>query len=83
MTMRVDDHACLPVKSRSCSAEILKLVSVSGVPIAGRDYQVKADDNLRTAAEVLLAHKLREIPVTDASGQDTPSDEDGTDRGAT
>jgi Mg/Co/Ni transporter MgtE len=30
---------------------------------------VRVDDDLRKAAEVLLAHKLREIPVIDAAGQ--------------
>jgi CIC family chloride channel protein len=50
-------------------AQVMRTVSVSGVPIAGPEHQVKADDDLRTAAEVLLAHKLREIPVTDGAGQ--------------
>jgi len=50
-------------------AQVMRAVSVSGIPIAGPEHQVKADDDLRTAAEVLLAHKLREIPVTDADGR--------------
>jgi CIC family chloride channel protein len=50
-------------------AQVMRNVSVSGTPIAAPDRQVRVDDDLRTAAEVLLAHKLREIPVTDASGQ--------------
>jgi CIC family chloride channel protein len=50
-------------------AQVMRTVSVSGVPIAGPGMQVRDDDDLRTAAEALLAHKLREIPVTDAGGQ--------------
>lgn len=50
-------------------AQVMRTVSITGIPILGRDQQVRADDDLRTAAQVLLAHKLREIPVTDAAGQ--------------
>jgi CIC family chloride channel protein len=50
-------------------SQVMRLVSVSGIPIASREHQVRPDDDLRTAAEILLAHKLREIPVRDASGQ--------------
>jgi CIC family chloride channel protein len=49
-------------------AQVMRLVSVSGVPIVGPSLQVRSDDDLRKAAEVLLTHKLREIPVTDAAG---------------
>jgi len=42
---------------------------VSGVPIAGPALRVRTDDDLRTAAELLLANKLREVPVTDGDGQ--------------
>jgi CIC family chloride channel protein len=50
-------------------SEVMRTVSVSGVPIVGRELQIRADDDLRTAAQLLLQHKLREIPVTDAFGQ--------------
>ena len=49
--------------------QVMRVVSVSGIPIAARDLCVHPDDDLRTAAEALLAHKLREIPVMDANGQ--------------
>jgi CIC family chloride channel protein len=50
-------------------ANVMRAVSVSGVPIVAREQRVQADDDLRKAAEVLLALKLREIPVTDGAGQ--------------
>jgi CIC family chloride channel protein len=50
-------------------SQVMRSLSVSGVPIVGRDLRVRDDDDLRKAAEVLLAHKLREIPVTDSEGQ--------------
>jgi CIC family chloride channel protein len=49
--------------------EVMRSVSISGVPIVSRDMRVRADDDLRTAAQALLTHKLREIPVTDSAGQ--------------
>jgi len=48
---------------------IMRMITVSGVPIASRDLSVRVDADLRTAAETLLAHKLREIQVVDATGQ--------------
>jgi CIC family chloride channel protein len=50
-------------------AQVMRVVSVSGIPIAARELCVRAEDDLRTAAQALLSHKLREIPVMDASGQ--------------
>ena len=47
----------------------MRAISVSGVPIAARAFSVRPDANLRTAAELLLANKLREIQVVDTSGQ--------------
>ena len=47
---------------------IMRLVSVSGIPIAAREFSVRSDADLRTAAETMLAKKLREIQVTDAAG---------------
>jgi CIC family chloride channel protein len=49
--------------------EVMRSVSISGGVIVSRDMRVRADDDLRTAAEALLTHKLREIPVTDNAGQ--------------
>ena len=45
------------------------MISVSGVPIAARELTVRVDADLRTAAETMLANKLREIQVIDATGQ--------------
>jgi CIC family chloride channel protein len=47
---------------------IMRMISVSGIPIAAREFSVRADVDLRTAAETMLAKKLREIQVTDAEG---------------
>ena len=47
---------------------IMRLVSVSGIPIAAREFSIRSDVDLRTAAETMLANKLREIQVTDAEG---------------
>jgi chloride channel protein, CIC family len=47
---------------------IMRMISVSGIPIAAREFSVRADADLRTAAETMLANKLREIQVTDAEG---------------
>ncbi len=46
----------------------MRMISVSGVPIAAREFSVRSDADLRTAAETMLANKLREIQVTDAEG---------------
>jgi CIC family chloride channel protein len=50
-------------------AEVMRPVSMSGVPVVAPDLHVSPDDDLRTATQTLLANKLREIPVTDAAGQ--------------
>jgi len=47
---------------------IMRMISVSGIPIAAREFSVRSDADLRTAAETMLANKLREIQVTDADG---------------
>jgi CIC family chloride channel protein len=47
---------------------VMRMLSVSGIPIAAREFSVRSDANLRTAAETMLANKLREIQVTDAEG---------------
>src|SRR5439155_20237754 len=48
---------------------IMRMLSVSGIPIAARQLSVRVDADLRTAAETMLANKLREIQVVDATGQ--------------
>jgi CIC family chloride channel protein len=48
---------------------VMRELSVSGVPIPARAHSVRADADLRTAAQLLLTHKLREVQVVDASGQ--------------
>jgi CIC family chloride channel protein len=50
-------------------AQVMRPVSMSGVPVVAPDLRVGPDDDLRTATQTLLANKLREIPVTDAAGQ--------------
>ena len=47
----------------------MRMVSVSGVPIAAPTHSVRSDVDLRTAAETMLNNKLREIQVIDADGQ--------------
>jgi CIC family chloride channel protein len=47
---------------------VMRMVSVSGIPIAAREFSVRTDANLRAAAETMLANKLREIQVIDAEG---------------
>jgi CIC family chloride channel protein len=49
-------------------AAIMRMISVSGVPIAARAISVRIDADLRTAAKTMLTNKLREIQVTDAEG---------------
>lgn len=49
-------------------SEVMRLVSVSGIPIAARQLSVRSDADLRSAAETLLANKLREIQVIDPEG---------------
>ena len=48
---------------------IMRRISVTGIPIASRGFSVRSDADLRTAAKMMLANKLREIQVTDADGQ--------------
>jgi CIC family chloride channel protein len=50
-------------------AQVMRPISMSGVPVVAPQQRVSPEDNLRTATETLLAHKLREIPVIDAAGQ--------------
>jgi CIC family chloride channel protein len=50
-------------------AQVMRAVSLSGVPVVAPHLRVGPDDDLRTATQTLLANKLREIPVTDAAGQ--------------
>jgi CBS domain-containing protein len=47
----------------------MRMISVSGVPVAARALSVRVDADLRTAAETMLTNKLREIQVVDSSGQ--------------
>jgi len=47
----------------------MRMISVSGIPIAARGFSVRSDADLRTAAKMMLDNKLREIQVTDAEGQ--------------
>ena len=48
---------------------VMRMMSVSGVPIAAREHSVRSDADLRTAAETMLNNKLREIQVTDSDGK--------------
>jgi CIC family chloride channel protein len=48
---------------------IMRMITVSGVPIATPELSVRVDADLRTAAETLLTNKLRQIQVVDATGQ--------------
>jgi CIC family chloride channel protein len=50
-------------------SQVMRPVSLSGVPVLPPEQRVSPDDNLRRATETLLHHKLREIPVIDAQGQ--------------
>jgi CIC family chloride channel protein len=63
------EAATVDVLTRTRVGAIMRLISVSGIPIAARDFSVGSDADLRTAAEMMLANKLREIQVTDAEGQ--------------
>jgi chloride channel protein, CIC family len=47
---------------------IMRMISVTGVPIAAPSLSVRVDADLRTAAETMLTNKLREIQVVDSSG---------------
>src|SRR5882724_3314759 len=50
-------------------AQVMRPVSVSGVPVVVPELRVAPDDDLRSATQMLLLHKLREIPVVDGAGQ--------------
>ncbi|HEY2731875.1 MAG TPA: chloride channel protein [Polyangia bacterium] len=50
-------------------AQVMRPVSVSGVPVIVPEVRVGPDDDLRSATQTLLLHKLREIPVVDLAGQ--------------
>ena len=50
-------------------AQVMRPVSVSGVPVVVPEVRVGPDDDLRSATQTLLLHKLREIPVVDPAGQ--------------
>jgi CIC family chloride channel protein len=50
-------------------AQVMRPVSLSGVPVVAPELRVGPEDDLRSATQTLLANKLREIPVTDADGQ--------------
>jgi CIC family chloride channel protein len=50
-------------------AQVMRIVSLSGIPVVAPDLRVGPDDDLRTATQTLLTNKLREIPVTDAEGR--------------
>jgi CIC family chloride channel protein len=65
----VHQSVTVDVLSTTRVGAIMRHVSVSGIPIAAREFSVRSDADLRTAAETMLANKLREIQVTDADGQ--------------
>jgi chloride channel protein, CIC family len=48
---------------------VMRMMSVGGIPLAAREHSVRADVDLRTAAETMLTNKLREIQVTDSDGK--------------
>jgi chloride channel protein, CIC family len=50
-------------------AQVMRPVSLSGVPVVPPELRVGPEDDLRSATQTLLTNKLREIPVTDAAGQ--------------
>jgi CIC family chloride channel protein len=62
-------HATFDVLRSTRVGAVMRMVSVSGVPIAAPTLSVRTDADLRTAAETMLNNKLREIPVIDADGQ--------------
>ena len=62
-------HATLDVLRSTRVGAVMRMVSVSGVPIAAPTLSVRSDADLRTAAETMLNNKLREIQVIDADGQ--------------
>jgi CIC family chloride channel protein len=62
-------HQTTDVLRATPVAAVMRPLSVSGIPIAARSLSVRDNADLRTAAEMLLANKLREVQVVDASGQ--------------
>lgn len=62
-------HRAADVLRTTRVGAVMRMVSVSGLPIAAREFSVRVDADLRTAAETMLANKLREIQVTDADGK--------------
>jgi CIC family chloride channel protein len=50
-------------------AQVMRPVSLSGVPVVAPELRVGPEDDLRSATQTLLANKLREIPVTNAEGE--------------
>ncbi len=61
-------HATLDILRTTRVGAVMRMVSVSGVPIAAPNLSVRSDADLRTAAETMLNNKLREIQVTDVDG---------------
>jgi CIC family chloride channel protein len=61
-------HQTMDVLRSTRVGSVMRMVSVSGVPIAAPKLSVRADADLRTAAEMMLNNKLHEIQVTDAEG---------------
>ena len=61
-------HKTLDILRTTRVGSVMRLVSVSGVPIAAPKLSVRSDADLRTAAETLLNNKLHEIQVTDGEG---------------
>ena len=61
-------HATLDILRSTRVGAVMRMVSVSGVPIATPLHSVRSDADLRTAAETMLNNKLREIQVTDDEG---------------
>jgi CIC family chloride channel protein len=50
-------------------AQVMRPVSLGGVPVVAPELRVGPEDDLRSATQTLLANKLREIPVVDRAGQ--------------
>jgi chloride channel protein, CIC family len=61
-------RATLDVLRSTRVGSVMRMVSVSGVPIAAPLHSVRTDADLRTAAETMLNNKLREIQVVDTDG---------------
>ena len=61
-------RATLDVLRSTRVGSVMRMVSVSGVPIAAPLHSVRTDADLRTAAETMLNNKLREIQVVDSDG---------------